>query len=350
MQLKAINIYSKKAGPGQPVFIIAEAGINHNGDLDLAKKMVRIAAETGVDAVKFQTFQAGTIMTKNSGSAAHLEAGAGKEDVYSFVDRIALSKEAHIELFELCKSLGLIFLSTPLAFSDADLLEEIGVEAFKIASMDLNNLPFLDYVARKGKRMILSTGMGTLGEVESALNTVYSAGNDQVAVLHCTSMYPPSPEDVNLAVINTLRTAFDVPVGYSDHTIGNTVPAAAAALGACIVEKHFTLDKTMPGPDQAVSGDPEDFRRLVKDIRIIEKAMGSPVKSPQPGELEIRPGFRRSIVSEIEIPAGTIITEKMVTFKRPGHGIAPSDLKWVAGRKAAKDIAADSVISLKDLV
>ncbi|MBC8277249.1 MAG: N-acetylneuraminate synthase family protein, partial [FCB group bacterium] len=323
--MKAINIYSKKAGPGQPVFVIAEAGINHNGDLELAKKMVRIADETGVDAVKFQTFQASTIMTKNSGSAAHLEAGAGKEDVYSFVDRIALSADAHRELFELCNELGLVFLSTPLSFRDADLLEEIGVEAFKIASMDLNNLPFLEYVARKGKPMILSTGMGTLGEMESALNTIYSAGNDQVAVLHCTSMYPPGPEDVNLAVINTLRTAFDVPIGYSDHTSGNVVPAAAAVLGACIVEKHFTLDKTMPGPDQAVSGDPDDFKKLVSDIRIIEKALGKPVKGPPEGELGMRPNFRRSIVSEIDIPAGTIITEEMLTFKRPGQGIAPCD-------------------------
>lgn len=348
--MKAINIYSKKAGPGQPVFVIAEAGINHNGDLELAKKMVRIADETGVDAVKFQTFQASTIMTKNSGSAAHLEAGAGKEDVYSFVDRIALSADAHRELFELCNELGLVFLSTPLSFRDADLLEEIGVEAFKIASMDLNNLPFLEYVARKGKPMILSTGMGTLGEVESALNTIYSAGNDQVAVLHCTSMYPPGPEDVNLAVINTLRTAFDVPIGYSDHTSGNVVPAAAAVLGACIVEKHFTLDKTMPGPDQAVSGDPDDFKKLVSDIRIIEKALGKPVKGPTEGELGMRPNFRRSIVSEIDIPAGTIITEEMLTFKRPGQGIAPCDLRWVTGRKAAKDIAADNVIEISDLV
>ena len=335
---------------GQPVFIIAEAGINHNGDVDLAKKMVVEAKKTGVDAVKFQTFKAKTIMTKNSGSAAHLEAGAGMEDVYSFVDRIALSKQAHLELFNLCKEMGLTFMSTPLSFDDADLLEEIGVELFKIASMDLNNLPLLKYVAKKGKPIILSTGMGTLGEVESALDTIYATGNRQIILLHCTSMYPPAPEDVNLKVLNNLHRVFGVPVGYSDHTFGTAVPLAAAALGACVIEKHFTLDKTMPGPDQAVSGDPDDFSRLTADIRVIEKALGNGVKAPTSGEIGMRPNFRRSIVSDTEIKAGTSITEAMLTFKRPGNGIPPCDLKWVLGRKVNKDIPEDTVLTIEDLM
>lgn len=350
VDMKEIKIGSHKIGNRNPVFIIAEVGINHNGDIELAKRMIKAAKEVNVDAVKFQTFQAETIMTETAGGAAHLEAGAGKEDVYSFSKRIQFSAEDHHELFEYSKDIGITFLSSPLSFSSVDLLDDVGVTAYKIASMDLNHIPFLEYVGRKGKPVILSTGMGTLGEIETALNTLNSAGAKDVILLHCTSQYPPKPEEVNLLAMNTIHQAFGVPIGYSDHTNGTAVPVAAAALGACVIEKHFTLDKTLPGPDQSFSGDPEEFKTLVSQIRIVEKALGSPIKQPTPGELEIKKSFCRSLVSEENIPAGTIISRDMLTFKRPGSGIAPSDIEWVIGRTTKVDIKRDTVIELKDLV
>ena len=348
--MKTINVGDRAVGIGEPTFIIAEAGINHNGDLDIAKRMVRTAKEVGVDAIKFQTFTAENIMTRSAGGAAHLEAGAGKEDVYSFAQRLALSPEAHRELFALCQEVGIPFLSTAGAPEGVDLLEELGVSAYKIASMDLDNLPLLDYIARMGKPIILSTGMGTLGEIERALETIYATGNEQVVVLHCTALYPPTLEDVNLRAMDTIRQAFDVPVGYSDHTVGNAVAIAAVARGACVIEKHFTLDKSMPGPDQAVSGDPEDFRRLVADIRAVETALGSAIKQPVEDELEMRRNFRRSIVAAVDIPASALLTHEMLTFKRPGSGISPANLDWVVGRTARRAIPADTVIELTNLV
>ena len=348
--MKTIKVGDRVVGIGEPTFIIAEAGINHNGDLDIAKRMVHAAREVGVDAIKFQTFTAESLMTRSAGAAAHLEAGAGKENVYSFAQRLALSPEAHRELFTLCQEVGILFLSTAGAPEGVDLLEELGVSAYKIASMDLDNLPLLDYIARIGKPIILSTGMGTLGEIERALETIYATDNEQVIVLHCTALYPPTPEDVNLRAMDTIRAAFNVAVGYSDHTIGNAVAIAAVARGACVIEKHFTLDKNMPGPDQAVSGDPEDFHQLVADIQAVETALGSAIKQPVQAELGMRRNFRRSIVAAMDIAAGAVLTRDMLTFKRPGSGISPADLDWVVGRTARRAISADTVIEHGDLV
>ena len=348
--MRLIQAGDRKIGPGSPTFIIAEAGINHNGDIEIARQLVRSASDLGVDAVKFQTFTAQNIMTRSAGGAAHLEAGAGKEDVYSFVQRISLTPDDHRELFDLCQQLGLAFLSTPFGTDSVDLLEKLGVSAYKVASMDLDNLPLLEYISSKGKPIFLSTGMGKLGEVERALNTIYSNGNEQVVALHCTSLYPPPDDSINLRSMDTLRAAFDVPVGYSDHTIGIAVPIAAVARGACVIEKHFTLDKNMPGPDQAVSGDPDDFRQMASDIRKVEKALGSAVKQPVQAEVEMARNFRRSIVAAVDIPAGETITREMLTFKRPGNGISPSDLNWVLGRQTRQMISADNVIQQTDLL
>lgn len=348
--MRTIRIGPREIGHGHPPFVIAEAGINHNGDLELAAKLVRAARQAGADCVKFQSFTAKGIMTRTAGAAAHLDAGAGDEDVFHFAQRISLSRQDHLDLKSVCDEEGIPFLSTAGTPDGVDLLEELGVSAYKIASMDLDNLPLLEYVAGTGKPVILSTGMGTLGDVERALDTLAAGGSQDVILLHCTALYPPSPEDVNLRAMDTLRTAFETHVGYSDHTLGIAVPLAAAARGACVLEKHFTLDKSLPGPDQAVSADPGELRALVDGLAQIHVALGSARKRPAPGEWEMRETFRRSIVAAREIPAGTQITREMLAFKRPGSGLSPADLRWVVGRTARVVIADDSVLDEKDLV
>ncbi len=348
--MREIKINDKVVGEVNSPYIIAEAGINHNGDIEIAKELIRKAKEIGADAVKFQSFTVDCMMTKDAASAAHLEAGAGKEDVYSFVKRISLDEEAHKELFNLAKEVGIEFISTPFSFKTVDWLENLGVAAYKIASMDLNNLPLIEYVAKKNKPMILSTGMGTLAEVDNAVQTIYGTGNQQVMLLHCVSLYPPLDEDINLKAMDTLREIYNCPMGFSDHTIDNLAPLAAVARGANIIEKHFTLDRNMPGPDQAGSGDPESFKQLIEEAKRIHKSIGDGSKKPVLKEKEMSKNFRRSIVSLIDIPEGNIITEEMITYKRPGTGISPVDKSWVIGAKARKNIKADTVIQKEYLI
>ena len=226
---------------------------------------------------------------------------------------------------------------------------ESDVERFDTRSTT-NVAARVKYTAETGKPLVMSTGMGSLGEVERALDTIYKAGNEQVVLLHCTALYPPQLDEVNLRAMDALRCAFGVPVGYSDHTVGNAVSLAAVARGACFIEKHFTLDKSMPGPDQHVSGDPEDFARMVQDIRSIETALGDGRKKPVAAELDMRTNFRRSIVACQDIPAGATVAAEMICFKRPGSGISPADVDWVVGRTTRKPIAADSVVDAADLV
>lgn len=346
--MQTFKIGDRSVGTGEPAYVIAEAGINHNGDMERAQQMVHVAKEVGVDCIKFQTFTAEGIMTKSAASAAHLDAGAGMEDVYTFLQRMALSREDHEVLFALCGELGLNFLSSVFEPASVDLLENLGVSAYKIASMDLIHLTLLKYVAETGKPIVLSTGMGTMGEIERALDTIYSTGNEQVVLLHCVSVYPPDIEDVNLRAMDTIRTAFNVPVGFSDHTVGITVDLAAVARGGCVIEKHFTLDKTLPGPDQPISGDPDDFRRLVSGVRTVEAALGSAIKRPTEAEMGMRNGMRRSVVSAVDIGEGTAVTEDMVTFKRPGSGIPPSDLAHIVGRTTRREIPADTLVEYAD--
>ncbi|MFQ5767507.1 MAG: N-acetylneuraminate synthase family protein [Acidobacteriota bacterium] len=337
-------------GEKQPAFIIAEAGINHNGHVERATEMIAAAQQAGADAIKFQTFTARGLMTRSAGAAVHLQAGAGDEDLYSFVDRLSLSVQDHEGLAGICREFSFPFLSTAGDPEGVALLASLGVPAFKVASMDLDNLPLLTEVARAGKPVLLSTGMATLAELDTALETIHRAGNDQVILLHCTSLYPAPPETVNLRAMVTMRTTFGLPVGYSDHTSGITVPLAAAALGACIIEKHFTLDTALPGPDQSFSADPDELARLVAAIRCVEQALGSGRKRPAAAEMAMRSAFRRSIVAARDIPAGAVLNREMLAFKRPGSGISPGDLAWVIGRQTTRPLPEDTVITQRDLV
>ena len=328
---QTISIEKIPVGKGHPTFIIAEAGINHNGDMDIAKNLIRKAKELDVDAIKFQSW------TKDS-LVQNLPQ-------YEYLEILELTEERHRDLYDYCQQIGIKFLSSAFSTEAADLLENLGVDAYKMASMDLNNPDLLRYVAEKGKPMIVSTGMGTMAEVEEAVEAIFSTGNRQLILLQCTANYPPALEDVNLRAMETLRTAFDVPVGYSDHSIGISVPLAAVALGACVIEKHFTLDKEMEGYDHSVSTDPDDLRAMVAGIREIERALGSTVKTPAEAELEGRAFFRRSIIASVPIPAGTIITQNMLVTKRPGNGIPPGQIGTVVGKTASNDIAEDELIN-----
>jgi len=345
--LHPIQIGHKTIGPRQPTFIIAEIGINHNGDPETALQMVEEAARCGADAVKFQTFQADKLLSKDTAKAKYVEASTGEEEsFYDMFKRLELSEKTYEEIAQLCRSLGLIFLSTPFDYDSMNLLVDLGVPAFKVASGDLTNLPFLKALAFKKLPLLVSTGMSTLGEVEEAVITIENFGDrSKLILLHCTSNYPPSIEDINLRAMVTMENAFRVPVGYSDHTRGITTAIAAVTLGACVLEKHFTLDKSMPGPDQALSSDPAEMTALVEAMRGVEKALGSPIKAPVEAEIEIRQIGRRSVVAARPILKGTKITPEMVTVKRPGSGIAPKDTDLVIGRYAKVDLDDDEVIT-----
>lgn len=346
---QSVTLFDRQVGDGHPTFVIAEAGINHNGDIERARQLALAAQAVGADAVKFQTFTAEDLMTESAGVSAHLDAGAGREDVYTFVKRIALTSDIHQALWNECSEANFNIFSSAFSPASVALLEELGSAVYKIASMDLDNLPLLAEIGRTGKAIVLSTGMGTLAEVDRALDTIHRAGSSEVVLLHCTSQYPTEPADVNLRAMDTLGAAFGTPVGFSDHTIGNTVPFAAVARGAAVIEKHFTLDKSWPGPDQALSADADEFHALVAGIRAVEAAMGDARKRPVAGEMGMRQAFRRSIVAVKDVPEGALLTADMLTFKRPGSGISPANLDWIVGRTAKASIPADTVITLEQL-
>ncbi|MBO8161754.1 MAG: N-acetylneuraminate synthase [Thermosipho sp. (in: Bacteria)] len=343
--VKKIKIGDKRIGENESTFVITEAGVNHNGDIELAKKLVDIAVEAGADAIKFQTFKAENVVTKNAPKADYqIKNTKSNESQYDMIKKLELSEEEFRELYRYAKSKGIIFLSTPFDFESADFLEDLGVPAFKVSSTDLTNLPFLEYIAEKGKPIILSTGMGTLGEIEEAINTIKDVGNEDIVLLHCITSYPVKFESLNLRTIQTLKEAFKLPVGFSDHSLGIYAPIAAVALGAVVIEKHFTLDKNLPGPDHKASLNPEELKEMIKWIRLIEKALGDGIKRPTPKEIEIRKVARRSIVAKVDIPKGATITKNMITFKRPGTGLPPKYYKEIIGRRARRDIRADELI------
>ena len=347
----AIDIGGRKVGSGHPCFVIAEAGVNHNGDLRLAKQLVEVAANAGADAVKFQTFQADRMASTIAPKAEYqLKTTDAAESQLAMLQRLQLSPEAHRELQSYSHKQGVLFISTPFDNQSVDLLDELGVPAFKIGSGDITNQPLLEYVARKGKPIILSTGMCYLSEVEEAVSVIRSAGNDQLILLHCVSNYPANPADVNLRVMDTMAAAFHVPVGYSDHTLGIEVALAAVAMGACTLEKHVTLSRALPGPDHRASSEPDEFAQLVKGIRTVESALGSGYKRPAPGEAEVAAAARRSLVAAKDIPAGCKLTEDMVAVKRPGSGLPPAMRLQIVGRCAKQDIPAGALITLEMLV
>lgn len=339
--MKSIRINDREIGLGQPVYIVAEAGINHNGDMELAKRMIDVAKETGADAIKFQAFKTEELLSKKYLEIPHHR---GKEDLFDLVKSTELSQGDFEEISKHAKKRKITFFSSALDKESADFLLKLNVPIMKIASCDLTNIPLISYIAKLALPIILSTGMASLGEIEEALNTMHSCNNEKVILLHCVSSYPAPIEEVNLRVINTLSQIFQVPVGFSDHTHSLSVPIVAVALGARVIEKHLTLDKKMPGPDHKASADPEEFGRIVEGIREVELALGSFTKKPTQSEEKIKKAMRRSIVARKKIRAGTKLTEEMLSIKRPGTGIPPNFLEGLLGKTAKRDIPEDEVI------
>lgn len=350
MTIHRVQIGERTVGHGHPCYLIAEAGVNHNGSLDLAMQLVDAAAAANADAVKFQTFAADRLASAAAPKAAcQLRTTDPEETQREMLASLQLSADAHRSLRDRCHALGIEFLSSPFDEESADFLEQMGLAAYKIPSGELTNLPFLAHVARKGKPLIVSTGMSSLGDVETAVETIESAGNRQLVLLHCVSDYPATPSRANLRAMDTLAHAFGAPVGYSDHTEGLTIALAAAALGASVIEKHFTLDRSMRGPDHTTSLDSQDLAALVREVRSIESSLGDGRKTVTPGEMETALAVRKSLVARVGIPAGVTITESMLTVKRPGTGLSPTLRRQVLGRTARTDIAEDSLITLEML-
>ena len=347
--MRTISIGDRKIGPGEPSFIIAEAGVNHNGKLDLAMELVEAAAQSGADAVKFQTFKAEKLVTGSAKMADYQVKNTGKStSQYEMLKKLELSYEFHRELKAYAEEKGLIFMSTPFDDESLEFLFELGIQTFKAGSGDLTNLPFLEKIAQKELPVIISTGMADLTESKEAVEAILATGNSDLIVLHCTTNYPCPLEEVNLSAMQTLATELDVMVGYSDHTVGILVPQLAVAAGARVIEKHFTLNKQMDGPDHQASLEPDELKEMVDRIRIVEQIMGTGEKVPNPSELKIKEAARKSIAAVQFIPEGAILSEVMFTIKRPGTGLPPKRLKELIGKKAMRDIAMDELIQEHD--
>ena len=332
------------------IFIIAEAGVNHNGSIVLAKQLIEVAANADADAVKFQTFIAEEVVSTDAPKAEYQKQTTDtSETQLDMIKKLELSKEDHQELMDYAEQKNIMFLSTPFDERSVDLLVELEVPLIKISSGEMTNHPFLKYIAKKGLPIILSTGMSTLEEVAEAVSVIKKAGYKDLTLLHCTSNYPARVEDCNLLAMKTMADRFGVPVGYSDHTPGIYVALAAAAMGACLIEKHFTLDKNLLGPDHRASLEPVELEEMVRGIRLVEKAQGSPVKAPVESELEVRDVARKSIVSKVDIPVGTVITEDMLAFKRPGIGISPKDSNMLIGKITTEVINKNEMLKFEEL-
>ncbi|MCG3714151.1 N-acetylneuraminate synthase [Arcobacter lacus] len=329
------------------VFIIAEAGVNHNGSIELAKKLIDVASESGVDAVKFQTFKAENLVSKNAQKAEYQKQTTDKnESQFDMIKKLELDVDTHKELMLYCKTKNIMFLSTPFDHDSIDLLSNLGLEIFKIPSGEITNLPYLRHIGKLDKKVILSTGMADIGEIEDALDVLITCGTkkENIIVLHANTMYPTPMEDVNLKAMVTIGNTFDIAFGYSDHTLGIEVDIAAVAMGACCIEKHFTLDKTMEGPDHKASLEPDELKVMVKAIRNIEKALGSYVKKPSKSEIPNMKIGRKSIVAKIDIKKGEILSENNIAIKRPGNGISPMRWDEIVGSIASKDYREDEII------
>lgn len=333
----------------EKVFIIAEAGVNHNGDMRMACALIDEAAAAGADAVKFQHYYAEDLVTRDLPQAQYQQRNCGTAtSQLEMLKRYELSKESTIMLQKHARAKNILFMSTPYDRKSVDMLAELNVPLYKLSSCEVTNLPFLEYVAAKGKPVILSTGASTLDEVREAVAALEHAGAAP-ALLHCTSCYPARVEDVNLNAMKTLMQAFPHPIGLSDHTQGIVVSIAAAALGAKIIERHFTLDKNLPGPDHKASLEPGDLAALVSAVRDVEAALGSFEKRPCAAETETLTLGRRSIVAGCDIARGTVITEDMLALKRPGTGLAPKHLVAIVGRRAKRTIARDHMLTFDDI-
>lgn len=346
-QPRTVNIGDRKVGDDEPAFVIAEAGVNHNGSLDRAIELVDVAARSGADAVKFQTFNAEELVTENAPKAAYQLAAANPEESQlEMLRSLELSYADHVTIFQHAKVRGITCLSTPFDGRSAELLNELGVPAFKIGSGELTNLPLIRQVSAYGRPILVSTGMSDLEEVRAAVDAVTGVGAaEKLVLLHCVSNYPAAPGDANLRAMETLENTFRVPVGFSDHTLGYAISIAAVALGARVIEKHFTLDRTLPGPDHLASLEPAELGAMIAAIRDVESALGNGEKKPAPSEREMRTVARRSLVATVRIDKGTRLTEEMLTAKRPAGGIPPSELQHVLGRTAAVTVEAGEMLT-----
>ena len=343
--MQPVVLDQRKIGPGCPCFVIAEAGVNHNGDLNQAKELVRQARQAGADCVKFQTFKAERVVTASAPKAAYqLKVTDPVESQFAMLRKLELSESDHRVLIDQCRREGILFLSTPYSMEDAEMLHALGVPGFKIASGQLVELPFLAALARFNKPVILSTGMATLEETREAVTTLRDHGCNQIVVLQCTTNYPSRIADTNLRAMAGIAAATGALTGYSDHTEGISACLASIALGACVVEKHFTLDRNLPGPDHRCSSEPTELTALVRGIREVEAALGDGVKQPTAAELANLTGMRRSIVATRLIKAGTTVTAADFVFKRPATGHAPNRLAALLGRKARLDLPADTQV------
>lgn len=340
------------------IFIIAEAGVNHNGDPDIARKLIDTAKESGADAVKFQTFKAEKLVSKDTPVAEYQRksrAGAAETQL-DVLKRLELTFEEFIGLKEYCDKKGIIFMSTPFDKESADFLEGL-VKTYKIASCEITNLPFLEYIAQKHKPIILSTAMSTLDEIKTAVQVIQNKQKcskdtefSPLTLLHCTASYPCSYEEVNLNAMLTMRKIFKLPVGYSDHTLGIEVAIAASAMGAAVIEKHFTLDRNMKGPDQKSSLDPAELKTMVTSIRNIENAMGDGIKKPTAYEMKNMVVSRKSLITSKSLKKGQVMTREMIDIKRPAYGVAPADLEKVLGLKLNKNKKQDEVLKWEDFI
>ncbi|PHM17948.1 MAG: N-acetylneuraminate synthase [Sulfuricurvum sp. PD_MW2] len=329
------------------IFIIAEAGVNHNGSLEIAKELIDVAVQSGADAVKFQTFKADKLVSKTAQKASYQKQTTdADESQYAMIKKLELDEKAHHELIEYCAQENILFLSTPFDHESIDLLANLGMEIFKIPSGEITNLPYLRHIGSLKKEVILSTGMATLDEIDQALRVLTSAGTakEHLIVLHATTEYPCPMEEVNLRAMQTIRDTFGIRVGYSDHTRGIEVPIAAAAMGASVIEKHFTLNREMEGPDHKASLEPNELISMVHAIRNIEKALGDGIKRPSPSELKNIPIARKSIVASRTITKGERLSEENITIKRPGNGISPMRYDEIIGTVASKNYVEDEAI------
>jgi N,N'-diacetyllegionaminate synthase len=331
------------------VYIIAEAGVNHNGNFDLAIKMIDVAKRAGVDAVKFQTFKTENLVSVNAQKADYQKQTTDSdESQFDMIKRLELDVDAHKKLFNYCDKIGITFLSTPFDHDSIDMLVDLGLETFKIPSGEITNLPYLRHIGSLKKQVILSTGMADIGEIEDALDVLIKAGTSKgkITILHANTEYPTPMNDVNLKAMQTIGNTFKLNFGYSDHTLGIEIPIAAVAMGATVIEKHFTLDKTMSGPDHKASLEPDELIKMVKAIRNIEVALGNGIKKASPSETKNMDIARKSIVAKRNIKKGEVFSEENLSIKRPGTGVSPMNWDIVLGKVASLDFEIDDLISL----
>ncbi len=347
--MKTFSIADRRIGGNSPCFIIAEVGVNHNGDPELAARLVSAARAAGADAVKFQTFRADQLVVRATPTAAYQRANTNQTDQHAMLAALELDEVAHLRILEQCRAEGIVFLSSPFDLGSIDMLDRLGVPAFKVPSPDCISESYLSHMGAKGRPVILSTGMCDMEEVAFGVDTLRKAGSEDIALLHCTSCYPAPLDELHLRVIPTLSSIMGLPVGYSDHSDGIAVSIAAVALGASVIEKHITLDRSLPGPDHKASLEPQEFAAMVAGIRGVEKALGSSIKAPQPCEASARQLGRRSVAVNRDLAAGYRLTANDLILLRPGTGLPPRMESLLRGRVLSRPVAANTLLTLEDL-